>query len=1070
MSVEVNESNRQRLKSLLEKYHVEILQGKDECEIIQRILAPFHSSIDYSKGLKAPTHWWDIPDCYIPDFNNLDLENGFQYINELLMVINRAYKDKGFKQKEGLFPLGQNSMTPLHYFIESIAIIKNCSIEKFRNNLIKKISEAELLKPYYPDKSMEKQLSRKFDEKWALINNLTSDGLLNLLESLSSKDVLKITKEECEKLINDAQDENFKRLFSKPESSSYPANIIERIYREIKDTFEDGIINFKNTKGLTPLALACAHGVYEMVELLLFPGGILDEHVMPDTVKSTFPDAIFIGYPKVVETLLKHPEINVNIGILNKYNEETFPLIHACTEGHFEVVELLLKNSKINVNIQNNDGDTPLKKACGDTDYFKIVELLLKRSDIDVNIKNNIYGNTPLITACLRENLRAAQLLLGKSNINVNIQNNDGDTALIIACRDRSIGSVKLLLEHSDINVNIQNNDGDTALIVTCQDNNNLEGVKLLLERSDINVNIQNKKGNTPLAVAFTIWPTYYIHRNPYKTRELLLERSDINVNIQNNEGDTPLIQACRETNPKWVKLLLKNSNINVNIQNNNGDTPLIIACLIENLRAAELLLEHSNIDVNIKNKDGDTSLFVSLLPLIDNEDLSPVQLEVFKWLMGKIEPEKNFADYNYPLNQSQKETLKLIYQTLVIEKNHGPLKSIFSETPLTYENMNETLSANKEELKKALGYLYKSNIKNNVGREHRKAPLFFILDLNVKYEEDTCFKKLKDYLTEHPDPNSVRPQIGITSYNEASGVKKEDTFYHDFPGNESSDYGGLTKHYLNCLRENIIRILQRDIENSDFQWVLSHFKEIIRFYNINDFNFYLHIQEFITIFGKGIIENTLAFYLSMGNPVGVCILHAYLNNHFEIPPNFDQAYPDEEDNKKEKRACQHKTNQDMYSKYNTYLDDHGFNKFQQLCANLFNNTNLLVEILSFFNEHLLDYTLEDMNSLIDKIVVVNESNEIVVDDTALYYLEKFKELLEFSSTDMNKEQQMAIYKKLFLFWTAEEYPSGKLTLQFVRGDTSLNSHTCFNQLTISKNYLENFKTKNLKIQELIGN
>ena len=98
------------------------------------------------------------------------------------------------------------------------------------------------------------------------------------------------------------------------------------------------------------------------------------------------------------------------------------------------------------------------------------------------------------------------------------------------------------------------------------------------------------------------------------------------------------------------------------------------------------------------------------------------------------------------------------------------------------------------------------------------------------------------------------------------------------------------------------------------------------------------------------------------------------------------------------------------------------------------------------------------MKSLIDKIDV---------DYIDLDNLGKFKELLKFSSTDMNEEQQMAIYKKLFFFWTAEEYPSGKLTLQFVEGDTYLNSHTCFNKLTISKEYLENF---NLKIQEIIEN
>ena len=991
------EKATQELTDLIKKLNVpEGLKDNHGLMIIHRILGPFYSSFDITDLLKK------TPNCHQIDFNNLDLENGYKYINKLLKNIYKIYKDKSLNLNYVIIT-GTELRTPLHYFIESIAIIKHCL---FKKNLEESINKKILLEAYYPPdgESMPDQLSYGLDNFFTLKNNFTSDGLLNLLKSLEPKDVLKITKEECEKLINE-EEEKFKRL--------YPGNIIEEIYKEIKGTFKDSpwIRNVKTENGLTPLALACILGVHEMVELLLFPGGSLDEQVgvtvnTTTVVGSPLRFACGTGHAKVVEILLKYPNIDVNI----ENNGRDAPLSGACHQGHFEVVKLLLNHTRIDVNIKDESGDTPLIIAC-QNGYHKVVDLLLEHSTIDVNIQNE-DGDTPLSIACSNGHPKVVELLLKQLNINVN--NNEG-SPLLAACQGRHIEVVKLLLKDPKIDV-------IKVLAIAC-DTGDPKVVELLLNHSKIDVNTKDEYGDAPLSIACS-------NGHP-KVVELLLKQLNINVNIENIfDWNTPLIIACYNGYPEVVELLLEHPNINVNIQNIAGDTPLLLACDDGYLEVVELLLKHPKIDKDLTNKNGDTPLRI-----------------VYNRMLAR-----------YESGLTEKETLKLIYQTLLIEKNHRSLKSIFSETPLTYENMDVLLSGKKEPLQQFLRDLFKSNIKNNVGEEHRKHPSFFILDLNVEYEEDTCFKKLKDYLTRFPNSNSViQKKIGITSYNEGSGIEKEDTFYHDFPGNESSDYGGLTKHFLNCLRENIINILQRDIKDPDCLWVLSHFKEIIEFYKINDFNFYFNTQEFGNIFGKGIIENTLAFLLLDGNPVGVCILQAYLSNNFEIPESVKATYPDVDDDNTEKGTCQQKTNQETYSEYNTYLEDNGLNKFKQLCANLFNNTNLLTEILFFLNKHLIDYTLEDMKSLIDEIAVDDIDN-----------LVKFKELLKFSSTDMNEEQQMAIYKKLFLFWTAEEFPSGKLTLEFVDGDTSLNSHTCFNQLIISKKYLENFKTENLKIQELI--
>jgi ankyrin repeat protein len=47
---------------------------------------------------------------------------------------------------------------------------------------------------------------------------------------------------------------------------------------------------------------------------------------------------------------------------INKYDSET-PLIIASRKGYLEIVELLLKN-RADINKSDQDGETPLHKAC----------------------------------------------------------------------------------------------------------------------------------------------------------------------------------------------------------------------------------------------------------------------------------------------------------------------------------------------------------------------------------------------------------------------------------------------------------------------------------------------------------------------------------------------------------------------------------------------------------------------------------------------------------------------------------------------------------------------------------
>ena len=626
-------------------------------------------------------------------------------------------------------------------------------------------------------------------------------------------------------------------------------------------------------------------------------------------------------------------------------------------------------------------------------------------------------------------------------------------------------------------------------------------------------------------------------------------------MNIQNNEGDTPLIVACRKGNYKSVELLLKQEKIDVNLKDGSGNSPLVAACGEGHIHVVKQLLTHKEIDKNFGSKP--------LMEAIHARNLAPNTLRKNLFLVITLLLKDGKINVNSPDERGTTPlTLSCMYEDveiinylisvpgiIIFEENQSCIKRFLEPliyckiklktTPLTYKKMYDILLDCKEPLKQVLKDLNKTTPCAGVGKEDRSS--YFQLDLNGRYDKMSCFRIFKSRFKEI----SLQP-IGITRYNNV--IDQRHTFYKEF-GGDTYDYGGLTKQFLVYLRQNIIDILSKDVEDEDVKWILLNLTRIINFYKINKANFYFTIEDFNKIFGindvSEIIKKTLAFYLSGGNPVGICILSEYLSSNFEIPNNIKDAYPDsgtnevspsnspsspasstedvpdeqsfksgeiddiikkaqedadlekinkilkvairitdvtriskimtirneinrtyrsktpsEEVTQVNKQYCEHSDSKDKY--YNGYLgflEKEGLKKFKHFCS-----TVSFTEILSFFKENLLDYSLEDMKSLMEKIEVkVGDSKNIDI----------FKKLIKSELTGMSEEQQLSFYKKLFFFWTGEEYPHGKLLLRFFSGENDKlpSSHTCFNWLDIYYDYLQKFikNEKYYQLKDVIG-
>jgi ankyrin repeat protein len=138
----------------------------------------------------------------------------------------------------------------------------------------------------------------------------------------------------------------------------------------------------ENSKGWTPLWIACRYGYVETLKTL----------ISIDSIQK-----LGANKEQIILDINKHS----NYGIT--------PLHIACSIGHIECVNILLKMSNINVNKADKEGITPLLAAswCGHT---KCVEALLNNDSIDINKASN-DGTTPLMVAIRNDRYQIIILL-----------------------------------------------------------------------------------------------------------------------------------------------------------------------------------------------------------------------------------------------------------------------------------------------------------------------------------------------------------------------------------------------------------------------------------------------------------------------------------------------------------------------------------------------------------------------------------------------------------------------------------------------------------------------------------
>jgi ankyrin repeat protein len=225
--------------------------------------------------------------------------------------------------------------------------------------------------------------------------------------------------------------------------------------------------NIKNEHGQTTFHLACMHGCFEIVQVLLKnidPEININHGRLLDLVNIFMENAAKLSFDN-------H---GIDINAKTKLGRTAFSL--ACQKGHSDVVKLLIKNAVafcIDLNIKDNSGKTAFLWACffGHLDVVKIIMKNAANVNIDLNTKDN-YDKTAFLCACQKGHTDVIKIFMeNAATIDINTKDKSGSTGFHWACESGFTDLVNIFMENADkFNIDLNTIDcrGRTAFYRAC--------------------------------------------------------------------------------------------------------------------------------------------------------------------------------------------------------------------------------------------------------------------------------------------------------------------------------------------------------------------------------------------------------------------------------------------------------------------------------------------------------------------------------------------------------------------------------------------------------------------------
>jgi ankyrin repeat protein len=273
---------------------------------------------------------------------------------------------------------------------------------------------------------------------------------------------------------------------------------------------------------------------------------------------------------------------------INLQTEDTGQLIllEASFKGWEKIVEEILSHGNIDVNIRNSKGMTPLCIAVQQANE-EIARLLLNKREVQVDYKDG-KGRTLLAIACQTGNIELGRLLLATGKTTVNSTDKFGQSPLTYAASRGYYNIVVLLLQTQEIDVNSKDNSQRAPLSYAAEHGQD-EVVALLLANPKTDINSRDRSSWSPLLYAARCGRESVV--------KLLLLQDKIDANLRCRTGYTSLILAAREGHVEVVKLLLGRDDVNATATTTGGVSALSVSRKLGHEDVVETLLASGKIE-----------------------------------------------------------------------------------------------------------------------------------------------------------------------------------------------------------------------------------------------------------------------------------------------------------------------------------------------------------------------------------------------------------------------------------------------------------------------------------------
>lgn len=348
-------------------------------------------------------------------------------------------------------------------------------------------------------------------------------------------------------------------------------------------------VNLKVVDSESPLYLSVSKGWFDVTEMLIFRGAIIDADNKYEPLLHTAVEKNSEGIVKLL--ISKCPDTQKLVNAKGNYNNET-PLHTAARTGNLKVAQILIENGA-DIDAKDDYGVTPLDLSI-DEGHKEFAKYLIDKG-ADLYPVTLVQGvRSPVLTAVMENDIATLKLLLQKGAI-PDTRDRWNRTPLYYALYDNNPEISTLLMSAGVCLTEAERRDRE--LIGKILGKNCSKTVSLFL-KNGFNPNLRNKEDGD-----------YLIHlavKNPEALEALIM--AGAKVNVRNKIGRTPLFIAMGSCNVRSANILLKHGAKKFTTDN-NGKTPLHFAAWNLNFRAVQYLFLNG-LKVNAQDNEGHTPLF----------------------------------------------------------------------------------------------------------------------------------------------------------------------------------------------------------------------------------------------------------------------------------------------------------------------------------------------------------------------------------------------------------------------------------------------------------------------------